>query len=86
MTFELLIEMAIGLKDNDFSGFARKVSAVDPVLGATVALHADAADGNSPDLAGWIEGTMDDAASLANGGITTAAAAEAWWLEKYECD
>jgi hypothetical protein len=90
MTITELKTLTNDLTARDFGGFARAVSAIDPALGRTVAMHAVAADGNSPDLSGWLQCTLDDAASLDTGGITTADAAEAWWMAKYvevdECE
>jgi hypothetical protein len=77
-------QAAEGLAPRDFAGFARRISKLDKVMGKTVAMHAEAADGNSPDLAdGWINRTMDDAEALAKAGITTAEAAEVYWMVRY---
>jgi len=77
-------EAAKGLDPRDFAGFARRIKAIDAAVGKTVEMHADAADGNSPDLAeGWIDGTRDDAEALAKANITTEDAAEVYWMVKY---
>jgi S-adenosylmethionine/arginine decarboxylase-like enzyme len=80
ITKSQLIKIAKDLDSHDWRGFANAVSALDPTLGATVALHAAAADGNSPDVAEWVEHTLADAVEVE--GMTVAEARE-WWHDKY---
>lgn len=83
MTRQQLIDLAASCEPRDFFGFADLVIRRDPVLGATVYLHAEAADGNSPDLRGWVEGTMADQEGLEAADIETPTAARAWWMREY---
>jgi hypothetical protein len=92
MTEEQLLQCARGLGPRDFARFARRVSRIDPVLGETVHLHAEAADGNSPDLLdgldsadyGWIYGTLQNDLELWERGYNTPELARAWWIWKYQ--
>ena len=84
MTRDQIEQAIVGLEERDFRGFARRINEIDPVLGRTVELHADAAgQGGSPNLDDWIEGTERDAKALAQAGITTRAAAEVYWYVHY---
>ena len=83
MTRDQIEQAIVGLEERDFRGFARRINAIDPVLGRTVQLHAWAADGQSPNLDAWIEGTERDAKALAQASITTRAAAEVYWYVHY---
>lgn len=77
-------QAADGLSPRDFAEFARRISKLDKAVGKTVEMHAEAADGNSPDLIdGWIDGTTNDAEALAKAGIITADAAEVYWMIQY---
>ena len=80
ITLEQLRSMAEDLGSRDFRGFAARVVAVDPVLGETVRLHAEAADGNSPDLADWPQHTYDDYLDLDADSVEEA---RNWWEAKY---
>ena len=86
MTRQQLIDLAASCEPRDFFGFAELVIRRDPVLGATVRLHAEAADGNSPDLLSWVEGTMHDYDGLVAQEIDTPTAARAWWMREYAGD
>jgi hypothetical protein len=86
MTRQEIKELADSAAPRDFAGFAALVSRRDPVLGATVHLHAEAADGNSPDLRGWVDGTMADQAALEGAGIGTPSLAREWWMKNYAGD
>jgi len=83
ITSEILKSIASGLNPRDYAKFAEAVTAIDPVLGATVQMHAKAADANSPDLADWVGHTMDDARALDLDDVTTVEGARAWWLSRY---
>ena len=77
-------QAADGLAPRDFSGFARRISRLDKAVGRTVEMHAEAADGDSPDLiGGWIDRTADDAEALAGAGTITAGAAGVYWMVRY---
>lgn len=78
-----LVKLLHGLDSRDFGEFADLVADLYPVLGETVRLHADAADGNSPDLVDWPQHTADDAVAMAAAGVDTQEAARAWWLNRY---
>jgi hypothetical protein len=82
-TLEQLEALAAGLDAHDWTGFAARVSEIDPVVGETVRLHALAADGNSPDVAEWPRHTWDDALDLGVAGIDTVEEAREWWEAKY---
>lgn len=80
----ILTEIGAGLGARDFHGFAERVAELHQPVARTVALHAQYADGNSPDLLpGWVDGTVNDWAELTKRRITTPEAAEAWWMERY---
>jgi hypothetical protein len=82
-----ITDAAFGLSQRDFGGFAARIKLIDKVLAKTVELHADAADGNSPDLVpSWIDGTLEDAEALAKNEITTRAAASVYWTVRYGPD
>lgn len=85
MTIETLESMTTGLADRDYAGYADRVAAAHPALGATARMHAEAADGNSPDLRDWPQHTLDDAACLAAEGISDddEAGARDWWIRRY---
>ncbi len=83
MTQTQLIGCAKGLGPRDFSAFAIRVFQSDAALGITVSLHAEAADGNSPDLIPeWIISTLDDQAKMRQF-AWNAPTARAWWMWKY---
>ena len=79
MTQLELLNLTNGLGPRDFEGFAARVTMLDPVLGETVKMHAEAADGNSPDLIPhWIDGALDDQISLREQECQTPEQARAW--------
>lgn len=82
-TIDQINTAAEGLGERDFDGFAGRISAIDPALGRVVELHAEAADGNSPDLKDWIGATAEESAQLVEEGIHTTAAAARWWFARY---
>lgn len=74
---------AQGLDQRDFETFANRIAAIDPVVGIVEQYHAEAADGNSPDLDYWVKSTVEDAATLQTKGITTRRQAAQWWYEQF---
>ena len=83
MTRDQIEQAIVGLDERDFRGFARRIQDIDPVLAKTVELHAAAADGQSPNLDAWVDGTERDAKALSQAGIATRAAAEVYWYVHY---
>jgi hypothetical protein len=73
-----------GLDCCDYAEFAARVAEIDPVLGATVKLHAEAADGNSTPVADWPRYTLDDYHAMQAAGIDTEDAAREWWHRRYD--
>jgi hypothetical protein len=71
---------SIAAKSTNYSDFASQVSAIDPALGETVSLHAQAADGNSPALSEWPKYTLEDAKQIV--GMTPEEASQ-WWISRY---
>lgn len=83
MTIEQLNQLTEGLGPCEYRAFAARVCRIDPVLGATVRLHAAAADGNSPAVTDWPRHTLDDAAAMDAAGVDTVESAERWWADRY---
>lgn len=84
-TIEQLEACAHGLDWNAWHEYAEAVSELCPALGAYEELHAEAADGHSPGVAGWPRHTADDAETLRSEGIRPddTAAAEALWHARH---
>jgi hypothetical protein len=80
ITKQQLAEIVSNLAARDFFKFAEAVIAIDPVVGATVQMHAESADGNSPDLRDWVQYTLDDANNCDE---STIEAAQQWWRNCY---
>lgn len=80
ITLEQLQNVAQQVGDRDFHEFAAKVSEIDEIAGALAGMHADAADGNSPDVCDWVRGTFDDALDC---DAETADEAREWWVSRY---
>lgn len=67
----------------DFRRFAELCHQFSAPLGAVVALHADAADGNSPDLPSWATTTFQVEFPAVMD--MTAEQARTWWDKQYSC-
>lgn len=72
-----------GLDARDFYGFARRVERRSKIAAEAIKMHAEAADGNSPDVSEWAFLAWDDADRMASAGVRTVRAARTWWLERY---
>lgn len=64
----------------DFAAFAEGVAAIDEIAGVLAALHADAADGNSPDVQDCVDGTFADRIACDDDSVESA---REWWLRQY---
>ena len=80
---EELETIVSGLNQDDWDLFADEVSSIDPALGAAVQMHAASADGNSPSVQEWVQGTLDDADKLREAGVNAPAEARKWWVGRY---
>ena len=84
-----LVKIIQSIGPRDFREFALRVTRIDPLVGETVRLHAEAADGNSPSLPEgdlekpWVDGTLEDAAKMESFGATTVEDARKWWMRQY---
>jgi len=83
LSLDDLIRLTRGLGPRDFSAWARRVYYICHPLGAVQRLHADVADGNSPDLREWPELAYKEMILLDDAGILTAEAARKWWKKRY---
>jgi len=87
ITMQQLEAATRSLDDREWHRFAERVAEIDPVLGVTVQLHADAAaeydDEDVPLVSEFPSQTMDDAVELVARGIKTKDAARRWWREQY---
>ena len=80
ITIEQIQEVANQVDSREFAEFAEKVTAIDEIAGTLAMLHADAADGNSPDVQDWVRGTFDDAMDC---DAETVEEAREWWMNRY---
>lgn len=64
----------------DFAKFAQRCARLSVPLGVVVAMHAEAADGNSPDVDTWVEHTRSEWIDVDG---MTREQARAWWSKEY---
>lgn len=85
-TLQVLEQLAADLEARDFVTFAERVSERWPALGAFESLHAQAADGNSPDVQLWADFALDDCALLQDRGVAMddVDGARRVWSELYD--
>lgn len=80
MTESLTIAATSRISPRDFAKFAARCARLSAPLGVVVALHAEAADGNSPDVEKWVEHTRSEWVDV--DGMTKEQARE-WWMAQY---
>ena len=76
-----LASAAAGLDPHDWREFAKRCAKLSGPLGVVVAMHAQCADGNSPDVQDWVESTLREWLAVAD---MTDDQARDWWLDQYE--
>lgn len=64
----------------DFAKFARRCARLSRPLGVVVGMHAEAADGNSPDVETWVQHTLTEWIEVA--GMREQHARD-WWISQY---
>ena len=78
---ESLTAAATGLDPHDWTEFAIRCAKLSAPLGVVVSMHAEAADGNSPDVQAWPAATLREWDAV--DGMDAAQARE-WWIREYE--
>lgn len=81
--YKELVKATKGLRPRAFWDYAHRVYRINKILGAWEKMHAEGADGNSPDVCEWPKSTFDEQFLLEDHNIKTEEQAREFYIRWY---